>query len=248
MLALWRKLRWSLTHRGVWGTLRAAPAALARTSPAVVPHPFDQHYGTDTSGVIGGSSLAIGHPHDPYITAYAGIAPSRLDSALDRWSATLGSLRVEDYIFIDLGCGKGRAVLLASRRPFRHVIGIELNPQLASIAKRNVERFQESGEIRSPITIDTGDATGPSLPDGALLLFLYNSFAQPLVVQLADYLMVSASRRRIDLIYQNAEFAHAFAAQAGYQKLWEAVLPLSAEDAQADPVASPSDITVQFRL
>ena len=246
MLTLWRKLRWSITHRGLRGTLKAAPAALNRKPPAPTQHPFDQRYGTDTSGLIGGGSLATGHPHDAYITAYAGIPPSRFEAALDRWSATLNSARPEDYTFIDLGCGKGRAVLLASLRPFRRVVGIELNPQLAAIAQRNVERFQEMGEIRCPINIQTGDATRPSLPVGPALLFLYNSFAEPLVVQLADYLTQSGIGDCIDLIYQNAEFADVFA-QSGYQQLWKDSLPLSAEDAQADPVASLNDITIQFR-
>ena len=243
MQILLRKLRWSITHRGLLGTLKAAPKALLRGSPSVVQHPFDQRYGTDTSGLIGGGSLATGHPHDVYITGYAGIAPSRFSAALDRWRGTIGAARIEDYTFIDLGCGKGRALLLASRLPFREVIGIELNPELAAVAARNAEHWQSLGEARSPIRVLVGDAAEPALAFGPTLLFLYNAFAEPLVHRLARNL----SSHPVDLIYQNAYFTDAFTPQFGYHELWRTILPLSPEDTPADPVASPADLTILFR-
>jgi hypothetical protein len=248
MLTLWRKLRWSITQRGLAGTIKAASKALTRRSPPPVQHPFDERYGTDTSGLIGGGALTTGHPHDIYITAYAGIAPSRFEAALDRWRASIGPARVEDYTFIDLGCGKGRALLLASRWPFRQVVGIELNPQLASIAESNARHWQDLGEARSQITIQVGDATQPSLPAGPTVLFFYNSFAQPLVQRLCGYLSHSAAAHPVHLIYQNACFADEFTSQLGFTELWRGSLPLSPEDIAADPVASPSDITILYRI
>ena len=244
MQTLWKKLRWSIAQRGLLGTLKAVPKALTRRPSTTAPHPFDQRYGTDTSGLLGGGSLAIGHPNDIYITGYSGIPPSRFDAALDRWQETIGAARIEDYTFIDLGCGKGRALLLASRYPFREVIGIELNPQLAAIAQRNAEHWQSLGEAHSPIRILVGDATEPALPAGPTLLFLYNAFAEPLVQRLARNL----SSHPVDLIYQNAYFAEPFTTELGYRELCNTVLPLSPEDASADPVASPKDITILFRV
>jgi len=55
------------------------------------------------------------------------------------------------------------------------------------------------------------------------------------------------SSHQVDLIYQNAYFAEPFTPELGYQELWSTVLPLSPEDASADPVASPKDITKFFR-
>ena len=48
---------------------------------------------------------------------------------------------IEDYIFIDVGAGKGRGLLVASEYSFRKVIGIELNAEMAAIARQNVERW-----------------------------------------------------------------------------------------------------------
>jgi SAM-dependent methyltransferase len=246
MRTLLRKLSWSIAQRGFLGTLRAVPKALTRDSSAATLHPFDQRYGTDTSGLIGGGSLATGHPHDIYITAYAAIAPSRFEAALDRWRTTIGSMRVEDYTFIDLGCGKGRALLLASRLPFREVIGVELNAQLADIAQRNIESWNSLGNARSDITVQIGDATEPAFRAGPTLLFLYNSFSEPLIRRLAKNLH-EARVPLVDLIYQNADFAQAFTASLGYSELWCGSLPLSLEDTHADPVASPDDLTLILR-
>lgn len=247
-MSLWRKLRWSITQRGLLGTLKAVPAALTRRSAEPMQHPFDQRYGTDTSGVIGGGSLATGHPHDRYITAYAGIAPSRFEAAMKRWRGTLGEETMENYTFIDLGCGKGRVLMLASRLPFREVIGIELNQQLAAIAERNVERWESLGEARCPIRVQAGDATEPPLPGTPTLLFLYNAFAEPLVCRLADNIARSNGSSVVDLIYQNADSAKVFTPELGFSEVWRAVLPLSGEDTAADPVASTTDITVQLRV
>ncbi len=248
MLNLWRKLRWSLAQRGLVGTLRAVPAALTRRTPAGSQHPFDQRYGTETSGVIGGAALATGHAHDAYITAYAGVAPSRFDAALERWRDPIGEAKIEDYTFVDLGCGKGRALLLASRLPFREVVGIELNPQLAGIAQSNAERWRSLGGARCPIRVEVGDASKPALPANPTLLFLYNAFAEPMVCRLADNITRSNHSHRIDLIYQNAYHAEILTDRFGFSQVWSGELPLSAEDATADPVATPHDITVLLRL
>ena len=183
-----------------------------------------------------------------YITAYAGIAPSRFEAALDRWHSTINAARIEDYTFVDLGCGKGRALLLASRLPFREVIGIELNPELAAIAQQNADRWRNLGEAASPIRVQIGDATELVLPSEPTLLFLYNSFAEPMAHRLASHLSHATTSPAIDLIYQNAYHAQVFNAHLGFRELWRTILPLSIEDADADPVASPDDLTALFRI
>ena len=44
---------------------------------------------------------------------------------------------------IDIGAGMGRAVLLAAEMPFRLVVGVELNPTLAQIARRNLAIWRQ---------------------------------------------------------------------------------------------------------
>jgi SAM-dependent methyltransferase len=46
-----------------------------------------------------------------------------------------------DGNFIDVGCGKGKAVLMAMEYGFKHVIGIDFSPELCELARRNVEIY-----------------------------------------------------------------------------------------------------------
>jgi SAM-dependent methyltransferase len=252
LLASWRKVRWSVAQRGLWGTLRVGLGALGRGRGRQVEalHPFDARYGTATGGVIGGGRLGVGGRNDAHITAYAGVAPSRLNAALDRWAETLESgERLEDFAFVDLGCGKGRALLLASERPFREVVGVELNPALAEVARENVLIFEGNGRVRAGITVRCGDATDFAYPGGALLVFLYNPFGAPVVRAVLDALdrHVHATGARVDLIYQNEGPETPLRTDRRLRLLWAGPLAMSEEDAAADPVGSGEDLTALYR-
>ena len=103
--------------------------------PIVPVHPFDVEHGTDTGGLIPGSELGVGHRHDLFIAGYAGVPPSG-SGRRSRAGRPGASLRIEEYTSLDLGCGKGRAVLLASELGFREAVGMELNARLTEIARR----------------------------------------------------------------------------------------------------------------
>lgn len=99
--------------------------------------------------------------------------------------------------FVDLGSGKGRVVLLASRLPFRRVVGIEHRPKLHAVAESNKQIFERSGEALCPIHLLCGDAANQPLPEGPLALWLFNPFG-------ADVLMPLLARlqeREVYLLY-----------------------------------------------
>ncbi len=247
-----RKVRWSVAHRGWGGTVRVALGALGRRGGAEPErvHPFDERYGTDTSGLIGGGSLGVGSRNDAYITAYAGVAPSRLNAALDRWAGPLsGDETVGDFSFVDLGCGKGRAMLLASERPFREILGVELNPGLATTAERNVAVWQADGRAVAPMRVACGDAVEVAYPSGPMLVFIYNSFAAPVVRGVLDALdrHVRATAARVDVLFQNEGPEMPLLSDPRLRLLWTAQLPLEGEDAAADLVGSPEDVTSLYR-
>ena len=143
----WSKLRWSLTQRGLGGTLKFALERARRRPDQVKPqvHPFDARYGVDTGGLIGGGELRSGHRNDVFNTAYYGMAPSRFQWVMEYWIADQTHAALEDYSFVDLGCGKGRAVMMASEFRFRVVAGVELNAALAGIAEANVAVWTAAG-------------------------------------------------------------------------------------------------------
>ncbi len=82
------------------------------------------------------------------------------------------------WTFLDLGAGKGRAVLSAAARPYKQVVGVEFAAELVAVARANVQASRH----RSPrVSIVEADATVCKLPDGALIVFLFNPFGPPVI-------------------------------------------------------------------
>ena len=90
-------------------------------------HPFDLEFGVRTSGLIAGRNLKSGSQVDRHNTAYFGIAPSVFHEMIARWRRLKPAGDIDEYTFVDIGAGMGRALLLASELSFRSVIGVELN-------------------------------------------------------------------------------------------------------------------------
>ena len=252
LLTVWRKVRWSIGHRGMGGTAQVLFNTLRRgrsREPERV-HPFDERYGTDTGGLIGGGTLAVGSIHDAHIVAYAGIAPSRLRAGLERWlSLLLPGETMQASSFVDLGCGKGRALLLASEYPFREVVGVELNPGLAAIAEANLQGWRRWGQGVVTRGVTCGDATEFRYPAGALLVFIYNAFGGPVIRAVLDALerQVRATGCRVDLLFQNEGPELPLRADPRLKLLWTGALPLGEEDAAAELAGSAEDVTSLYR-
>lgn len=92
------------------------------------------------------------------------------------------------YTFVDIGAGMGRVVLLASARPFRQVIGVEVSPALCETARDNVVRWRR----RHPelackdVRIVRKDAASFKFPAGNLAIYLYNPFGESTLRRLVD--------------------------------------------------------------
>src|SRR5262249_13898431 len=113
-----------LSHRNRHAA-RALPhprrrAALTMPSRKPAVHPLHAAHRTDPSGLIPGTVIARGTTHEANdLTAYYGIAPSIIRALLDLWLQQLHPLApIERTVFLDVGAGKGRAMLLASEHPF----------------------------------------------------------------------------------------------------------------------------------
>jgi SAM-dependent methyltransferase len=138
-------------------------------------HPIDEVYRIETSGRLGRREISSGTGSDPHNVGYAGAQPSILRQCLALIPQTDGS-------FVDLGCGKGRMLAVASEFGFSSIVGIEISPLVVGIARRNAETIRKRHPDRTAITVVEGDATKPNLPtNGVVVLFFYNSFRRPLV-------------------------------------------------------------------
>jgi predicted RNA methylase len=90
----------------------------------------------------------------------------------------VGSLPVKlaDYNFVDLGAGKGLALLLASKYPFKSITGVEYSKVLADLATGNIRSIKEQPGMDRSIECIWGDATNFELPNSPTVLYLFNPF------------------------------------------------------------------------
>ena len=110
-----------------------------------------------------------------------------------------------DDVFIDLGCGMGRAVLLAARYPMKRVIGVELSGDLARIAQENVDNAREHLVARD-VEIIQADVLEYELPDDVTIVYLYNPFTGDIFARALEQILASLDRRprRMRVIYRHA--------------------------------------------
>ena len=118
-------------------------------------------------------------------------------------------LRHEDFTFVDFGSGKGRAVLVASRYPFRKVVGVEYSAQLSDIARHNVSRFPKAEKRCKEVELVCADAARCPIPQGPLVIYLYNPFGKAVMTQLVQNVSASIQEdpRRILVLYFTAVYA-----------------------------------------
>lgn len=199
-------------------------------------HPFDEEFGMRTSGLVAGRHLKSGHRHDRHATAYYGVAPSVFRALMKRWQKSRPGWALEEVSFIDVGAGMGRAVLLAAEMPFRRVVGVELNPTLTRIARKNLTAWRTSGRAVAPMRVVNADAVEFPLPTGPCVAFLFNPFGATVMRRLLkSWSTILVGRaEELDLIYVNHEQEHILERQAGFARLFIGKVPRSKADAIAD--------------
>jgi SAM-dependent methyltransferase len=210
-------------------------------------HPFDQTHGVDTSGLVPAAHLLTGHPNDTHVTAYYGVAPSILRALIAQWRETIPPHPIHRYTFLDIGSGKGRGLLVASEYHFKKVIGIELNPTLATIARQNVAAWNaahaadSTAPVLAPIEVLEQDALDYDFPRTPTLLFLFHPFEAPVLQQLLKNIEAqyaarpkSAPQPALDLLYVNAECVRVLDRHPSFTRLFFGNVPMTPEDHAAD--------------
>lgn len=230
-----------------FGVLRRSIFPNTPQAPAseLAIHPFDIAYGIDTSGLIRGEDLLTGNRNDFWSTAYYGISPTLLFHLID----TL-DIDYRDFTFLDLGSGKGRALLVASRFPFRHIVGVELSSQLSAVATNNIAKFSAVWQQCRNIEACTGDATTIAYPAGPLVLYLYNPFLRPVLKRCLRNLARSLADepREVYLIYINPAPESFIRTHAPVlRKQWEQTFAMNEEDILLDRLNSTQERVAVYR-
>ena len=200
-------------------------------------HPFDAQFGVRTSGLVAGRHLKSGHRHDRHATAYYGVAPSVLRALVKRWQK-LSSAPIAETTFVDLGAGMGRAVLLASKLRFKAVVGVELHPTLARIARKNVALWSTTERGKASTRIVEKDAVEFALPPGPVVIFLFNPFGAAVLSRLLKSWRIAQPQCSdpLYILYVNNEQEGVLETERrhGWTRLFLGKVPRSKADAIAD--------------
>lgn len=102
-------------------------------------------------------------------------------------------------IALDMGCGKGGAMITLAKH-FSRVDGVEISPQLAEIARKNLARAHAQNS-----EVYCADATEFTDFDRYTVVYMFNPFSAPVVAQALANLRESLRRkpRALRLIYRN---------------------------------------------
>jgi SAM-dependent methyltransferase len=83
---------------------------------------------------------------------------------------------LSDFVFVDVGSGKGRALFIASDYNFKGIVGIEFSRELHSIAEQNVSAHTNKRQRCFNIHLILGDACNLDVPEDNCVFFFYNPF------------------------------------------------------------------------
>jgi hypothetical protein len=89
-----------------------------------------EHRVNTTSAAVGWRSRLLGVFHSPYQPTESALFHEMFDALREQSHSDF-----RDFVFVDLGSGKGRTLLMASDYPFRCIVGVELLPALHQAAQ-----------------------------------------------------------------------------------------------------------------
>ena len=128
--------------------------------------------------------------------------PNRKNYHPTPWLALKRVLREDEVtdrdVFIDFGCGKGRILYQAAMYPFRRVIGVEISPELAQIARDNIERSLPNLKCRN-VEVVTTDVMNYELPDDVTMVYFFNPFHGKVFAAVLETILASLQRRPREL-------------------------------------------------
>jgi SAM-dependent methyltransferase len=197
----WLRLTWfSYQKLGLVRLIRSRCIAHLRRKTARYDD-FDHTYGTDTAESLTPTEAAITGEAARHAWTYTPIE----SADFHRMIADLGLAReaLTAYTFIDIGSGKGRAVLLAATYPFQRVMGVEMSALLHQAALQNAAHFQAHRHDAPSIDFCCQDATVFPFPDDPLVLYFFHPFDESIMARVTAQMRQAVLRlpRPIFLLY-----------------------------------------------
>jgi len=175
-----------------------------------------EHRVNTTSAAVGWRDRLLGVFHSPYQPTESDLFHEMLDALRSQIHSDF-----RDFVFIDLGSGKGRTLLMASDYPFRRIVGVELLSALHQTAQENLSKYR--GELQQCFALESvcADATEFSFPAEPMILYLFNPFPEAglrrMIANLEQDLV--AHPRAVYVLYHNPLLEHVLGESAALKKI-----------------------------
>jgi len=142
---------------------------------------FDLRHGTHTFARVPKDEQAITASDTEadegllYVASFTSVTHKTVELARD----ILGPARFAQAQFFDLGCGKGKALLVFAKlygaEPAQKAVGIEYDPDLTKLALRNIEKC-DFAKGRVDVVTDSAVNLRDYMCAETLIIYIYNSF------------------------------------------------------------------------
>jgi SAM-dependent methyltransferase len=122
--------------------------------------------------------------------------------------------------FIDIGCGKGRALCVAAHYGVKKLTGVELSKEFCDASKLNLIKTKQFFPLLE-FKIYNNDAFYFEIPDDTDCIFMFNPFDDVIMSGVIENIEQSSERnpRDITVIYINPMQKHLFL-ESGFQQLY----------------------------
>jgi hypothetical protein len=135
------------------------------------------------------------------------------------------NIQYSEFVFIDLGAGQGKAMLLAAEFPFKHVLGVEISQMLSKQARTNCASFRDKKQACKNLEVRCGDAAEFIFPKLPLVINMFNPFSEEIISRMLVNLVQSISMRprEVFLIYYNPLHSPAIQSCGAFELCFEGV-------------------------
>lgn len=197
VMALAHRATAKVRELGVLGTLQLVPKNLRHLAEVWVDERYDRLRGIRTAGYRELDELSIASPNKAYGIRYQPTTHRRLVAMFANLPPDLA-----DFTFVDLGCGRGRVLLFAARFNFRRIVGVEFSEELHRSAVENLA-VADPGRVCRDIRALHQDASAFALPEGPLVLYLFDPFRDRVMRQVLENIRSAyqAAPRKIIVLY-----------------------------------------------
>jgi SAM-dependent methyltransferase len=164
-------IKTSISLLGVKETFKAILVLVFSYNPEK-DRAFDKRHKTDTAVAVGVDDLNISDKQTCRAAVSYISAPVKFERCI------IGTLDIdyENFDFIDIGCGKGRVLMLASEKPFRSVIGVEISKELCSIAEKNLQIYRSLKQKCTKVQVYCMDARLFPIENENTIFHFYHPF------------------------------------------------------------------------